>query len=101
LLVAVTDHAALRFRQRVRGTLDPKAEIVGRVRAGLDAGGPEPGDRGRWLVRDQSLAGLLYVCRREGDELIVVTLWEEGEHATVPKRFTDALKRDDHHVGDV
>ena len=30
-LVAVTDHAAERFRQRVRGTLDPKAEITARV----------------------------------------------------------------------
>jgi hypothetical protein len=31
---------------------------------------------------------------------VVVTLWEEGEEAAVPKRFTDALRRDDHHVGD-
>jgi hypothetical protein len=42
----------------------------------------------------------VYVCRPEGDaELVVVTLWEEGEDAAVPKRFTDALRRDDHRVG--
>jgi hypothetical protein len=28
----------------------------------------------------------------------VITLWEEGEDAAVPKRFTDALRRDDHRV---
>ena len=28
MLVAVTDHAAERFRQRVRGTLDEKTEIA-------------------------------------------------------------------------
>jgi hypothetical protein len=28
----------------------------------------------------------------------VITLWEEGEAAAVPKRFTDALRRDDHRV---
>jgi len=27
-----------------------------------------------------------------------VTLWEEGDDAAVPKRFTDALRRDDHRV---
>jgi hypothetical protein len=29
---------------------------------------------------------------------VVVTLWEEGDDAAVPKRFTDALRRDDHRV---
>ena len=33
MLVAVTDHAAERFRQRVRGTLDEKTEIASRVPA--------------------------------------------------------------------
>jgi hypothetical protein len=28
----------------------------------------------------------------------VITLWEEGDDAAVPKRFTDALRRDDHRV---
>ena len=28
----------------------------------------------------------------------MITLWEEGEDAAVPKRFTDALRRDDHRV---
>jgi len=30
----------------------------------------------------------------------VVTLWEEGEAAAVPKRYTDALRHDDHVVAD-
>jgi hypothetical protein len=38
---------------------------------------------------------LVYVCRPEGAELVVITLWEEGEDAAVPRRFTDALRRDD------
>ena len=36
--------------------------------------------------------------RSEGSELVVVTLWEEGDDAAVPRRFTDALRRDDHRV---
>jgi hypothetical protein len=32
------------------------------------------------------------------DELVVITLWEHGDGAAVPKRFTDALRRDDPHV---
>ena len=42
-----------------------------------------------------SARDLVYVCRPDGDELVVITLWEEGEDAAVPKRFTDALRRDD------
>jgi len=99
VLVAVTDHAAERFRQRVRGTLDAKAEIVRRVSEARAAGREEEGDRGTVLVRDRALRGLVYVCRPEGHELVVVTLWEEGEDAAVPKRFTDVLRRDDHRVG--
>lgn len=41
---------------------------------------------------------LVYVCRPEGDELVVITLWERGEDAVVPKRFTDVLRRDDPRV---
>ena len=100
MLVAVTDHAASRFRQRVRGTLDAKTEIAVRVGRAQQAGRVEEGDRGTILVRDLERRDLVYVCRREGLELVVVTLWEEGDEAAVPKRFTDALRRDDHHVGD-
>jgi hypothetical protein len=100
LLVAVTDHAAERFRQRVRGTLDAKSEIASRVAEGHAAGRVESGERGTVLVRDPQRRDLVYVCRPDGDvELVVVTLWEEGEDAAVPKRFTDALRRDDHRVG--
>ena len=34
----------------------------------------------------------------EGNELVVTTLWEEGEDAAVPKRFTDVLRRTDHRL---
>jgi hypothetical protein len=38
---------------------------------------------------------LVYVCRPQDGELLVITLWEEGEAALVPRRFTDVLRRDD------
>ena len=100
VLVAVTDHAAERFRQRVRGTLDAKAEVIARASRAHDAGRVERGPKGEVLVRDADRPDLIYVCRPDGPELVVVTLWEEGEDAAVPKRFTDALRRDDHHVAD-
>jgi hypothetical protein len=96
MLVAVTDHAAERFRQRVRGTLDDKLEVASRVAHAHAAGRVEPGRRGAVLVRDLQRRDVVYVCRRESaDELVVVTLWEQGEDAAVPKRFTDALRGDD------
>ncbi len=100
MLVAVTDHAAERFRQRVRGTLDAKTEIASRVARAHAAERVEPGARGTVLVRDLERRTLLYVCRPGQGELVVVTLWEEGEYAAVPKRFTDALRRDDHRVNE-
>jgi hypothetical protein len=100
MLVAVTDHAAQRFRQRVRGTLEAKTEIASRVARGYAADRVEPGAHGTVLVRDPERRDLVYVCRPDGGELVVVTLWEEGDDAAVPKRFTDALRRDDHLVAD-
>jgi len=100
MLVAVTDHAAQRFRQRVRGTLDEKTEIAARVARAHAAGRVEAGERGTVLVRDLERRDLVFVCRPDGLELVVVTLWEEGEGAAVPKRFTDALRRDDHVVAE-
>ncbi len=98
MLVAVTDHAAERFRQRIRGTLDANTEIAARVARAHAAGRVEAGRRGTVLVRDQLRRDLVYVCRPEAGELVVVTLWEEGENAAVPKRFTDALRPDDDRV---
>jgi hypothetical protein len=95
MLVAVTDHAAERFRQRVRGTLEPKVEIASRVAEAHRAGRVQPGSRGSVLVRDLRRLDLIYVCRPGDGELVVVTLWEEGEDAAVPKRFTDALEPGD------
>lgn len=95
MLVAVTDHAAERFRQRVRGTLDEKTEVASRVARAHSAGRVEEGTRGTVLVRDLERRGLVYVCRADARELVVVTLWEEGDDAAVPKRFTDALRRDE------
>jgi hypothetical protein len=105
VLVAVTDHAAERYRQRVAGSLDPRQEIAGRVRRALQAGRaseqPPPGAtgaRGSLYVHDADDRALVFVCRRErgGHELVVVTLWERDDAAApprVPRRFTDALDR--------
>jgi hypothetical protein len=96
MLVAVTDHAVERFRQRVAGSLDPRTEIAGRVARAVEAGRVEERERGTVDVRDLVDRSLVFVCRREGDELVVVTLWEkEGGVAPprVPRRFTDALER--------
>ena len=51
----------------------------------------------RWLSWRASPAvdrGVIFVCRhdRASRELLVVTLWEDGEAPQVPRRFTDALK---------
>ena len=104
MLVAVTDHAVERFRQRVgsrTGLLDPRPEIAGRVRRAWEAGRTSeeapPGAsaaRGSLYVRDLVDRDLLFVCRRERDELVVISLWEEGRVGTprVPRRFTDALR---------
>jgi hypothetical protein len=109
MLVAVTDHAVERYRQRVAGALDPRAEIVRRVARAVDAGrvtdDPPPGAsgaRGSVYVTDVTDRSLVYVCRRTPDELVVVTLFEqEGGVAPprVPRRFTDALKRYDRRPG--
>jgi hypothetical protein len=112
MLVAVTDHAAQRYRQRVggrSGELDPRTEIVTRVTRAVEAGRlsdqPPPGTRSRpprgsVYVRDLTDRSLVFVCRRDasGRELVVITVWEvEGGVAPprVPRRFTDALRRDD------
>ena len=100
-LVAVTDHAVERYRQRVRGTLDARTEIAARVGRAWAAGTIAPGERGMVRVRDLDRRDLVYVCRldRPGGELLVVTLWEEGEEAAVPRRFTDELRRMDRRRG--
>jgi len=90
-LVAVTDHAVDRYRQRVRGTLDARPEIVTRVSRAWTAGRTSPGTkRGAVDVRD---GPLVFVCLhdRPRGELVVVTVWEEGEDPAVPRRFTDAV----------
>lgn len=107
MLVAVTDHAVERFRQRVgsrAGLLDPRPEIAGRVRRAWEAGRwserPPRGrpaahaSRGSLYVRDLVDRDLLFVCRRERDELVVISLWEAGRVGAprVPRHFTDALR---------
>jgi hypothetical protein len=91
---AVTDHAVERYLQRVRGTLDPRAEIVREVSHAWAEGRVAEGERrGDVRVQDRRRPGLVYVCRwdRPNDEVVVITLWEEGEDAAVPRRSTDAL----------
>jgi hypothetical protein len=104
VLVAVTDHAAERYRQRVgtrTGSVDVKPEIVARAGAAF-ADGERWVERGSLHLRDLERPGIVYVCRhdRASRELLVVTLWEEGDDAVVPKRFTSALRKDDHSVRD-
>ncbi len=53
MLVAVTDHAAERYRQRVRGTLDAKTEIASAVARAHAAGRVERDPAGTLLVRDE------------------------------------------------
>jgi hypothetical protein len=98
-LVAVTDHALERYRQRVRGALDPRPEIAGRVgrawAAGRVSDQPPAGaaaQRGSVYVRDGEI---VFVCLhdRPRGELVVVTLWEESDAPLVDRRFTDALKQ--------
>jgi len=98
--VAVTDHAVERFRQRVgggSGALDVRPEIVRRVAEAWAAGRVEddPEQRATVRVTDGRRRDVVYVCRwdRPGGELLVVTLWEEGAGAAVPRRFTDELRR--------
>jgi hypothetical protein len=98
MLVAVTDHAAERFRQRVRGSLEEKLEVASRVARAHAAGRVERQADGTVLVGDLERPDVVYVCRTDPGELVVITLWEQGEHAAVPKRFTNALRRDDHRV---
>lgn len=122
MLVAVTDHAVERFRQRVggrSGQLDARPEIAGRVarawEAGRASGRPPTArdarsggvgataaaprrERGTVYVHDLVDRSLVFVCRhdRAARELVVITLWErEGGPAAprVPRRFTDALRR--------
>src|SRR4051794_34297136 len=98
--VAVTDHAVERFRQRVgggSGVLDVRPEIVRRVGEAWAADRVEddPEQRATVRVADERRRDVVYVCRwdRPNGELLVVTLWEEGERAAVPRRFTDELRR--------
>jgi hypothetical protein len=96
-LVAVTDHALERYRQRVprrSGELDERPELAGRVSRAWAAGSVGAGPAGTVHVRDVERPAIVYVCRHDvpRGELVVVTLWEEGEDAEVPRRFTDALR---------
>jgi len=109
--VAVTDHAAERFRQRVGsrlGGFDVKPEIAGRVSEAFAAGRvsetpphtvSETAARGSVYIRDLVDRGVIFVCRhdRAGRELLVITLWEDERFGPpqVAHRFTDTLKEDD------
>jgi hypothetical protein len=108
VLVAVTDHAVDRFRQRIggrSGELDVRPEIVSRVTRAWEAGRverePPPGAtgaRGSVYVRDLVDRSLVFVCRHDpaANEVVVVTLWEQPGGPAPPRverRWTDALRR--------
>jgi hypothetical protein len=110
VLVAVTDHAVERFRQRIggrSGEVDARPEIASRVARAWAAGrvsdvapdeeGSHPPARGSVYVSDLLDRALVFVCRhdRAANEVVVITLWErEGGPAAprVPREFTDALR---------
>jgi hypothetical protein len=108
VLVAVTDHAVERFRQRIggrSGEVDARPEIIARVTRAWDAGRvsdePPPGAtgaRGSVYVRDLVDRSLVFVCRydRGAGEVVVITLWEE-EGGPAPPRvgrvWTDTRRR--------
>jgi hypothetical protein len=106
-LVAVTDHAVERFRQRIggrSGEVDARPEIASRVARAWAAGrvsdvAPDgaSGARGSVYVSDLLDRALVFVCRhdRAANEVVVVTLWEREDGPVaprVPRRFTDALR---------
>jgi hypothetical protein len=92
--IGVTDHAVERYLQRVRGVLDARPEIAGRVRRAYEAGRVSAAHRRAVHVRDLDQTDLVFVCLKDvpRNELVVVTLWEEGEDPAVPREFTDALR---------
>lgn len=106
VIIAVTDHAAERFRQRVAartGDLDARGEITARVGRAWQAGRvtdkpPDGGEapRGSLFVADLVDRDVLFVCRhdRPRGELVVITLWERGRLAEprVGRSYTDALR---------
>jgi hypothetical protein len=107
VLVAVTDHAVERFRQRVgqrAGEIDARPEIVARVARAWEAGRIERGERAEVRVRDLVDRDLVFVCRhdRPRGELVVVTLWEPGRigDPRVPREVTKALGRTPRGRGD-
>ena len=102
ILVAVTDHAVERFRQRIggrAGELDVRPEIIARVARAWEAGRvdeePPPGAtgaRGSVFVRDLVDRSLVFVCRFDR----AANLWEAEGGAAPPRvgrRWTDALRR--------
>jgi hypothetical protein len=95
LTIGVTDHAVERYLQRVRGVLDARPEIAGRVRRAFEAGRVSDAPRGAVHVRDLDQPDLVFVCVKDvpRDELVVLTLWEAGDDPAVPRAFTDALRR--------
>ena len=104
VLVAVTDHAVERFRQRVGGSLDARAEIIrrvatawaaGRVSEEPPAGASEKPRPPSVYVRDLTDRSLVFICRRERHEVVVITLWEQPGGVAPPKvdrQWTDALR---------
>ena len=108
VLVAVTDHAVERFRQRIggrTGEVDVRPEIVARVTRAWEAGRvdhePPPGAtgaRGSVYVRDLVDRALVFVCRydRAANEVVVVTLWEAEGGPVAPRvarKWTDSRSR--------
>ena len=108
VLVAVTDHAVERFRQRIggrTGEVDARPEIASRVARAWEAGrvseaapdgrDPAPAARSTSATSSTARSSSSAATTAPRSEVVVVTLWErEGGPAPprVPRRFTDALR---------
>jgi hypothetical protein len=69
-----------------------RAWAAGRISSEPPAGAAA--QRGSVYVSDVEAPELVYVCLHDvpRGELVVITLWEEGDDPAVPRRYTDALK---------
>ena len=94
VLVAVTDHAAERFRQRVAGTLDAKGDVIRRVALAWEAGASRR-TTAPTACATCATARWCSSADARGAELVVIALWEVAGRAPprVPRRFTDDLDR--------
>jgi TolA-binding protein len=75
-LVSVTDHAAERHLQRVRGSLDPRTEIAARVATAWTAGRAQPG-------RDGAFGSTTAICSSSSTTTAPGARWWSSRFGTL------------------